>query len=130
MFRCLDVKTGDVVWETTGFEGDLADLQPDPVTQEIFDRKQKKVVPWPFYGRASKIQVGDKFIVLGERGTLSLVKRNAKKFEELARTSYKEVGYPAWAAPVLSRKRLYLRSESHIICLDLAPPKSEKKKGE
>jgi outer membrane protein assembly factor BamB len=130
MFRCLDVKTGDVVWETTGFEGDLADLQPDPQTGKIFDRKQKKVVPWPFYGRASKIQVGDKFIVLGERGTLSLVKQNPKKFEELARTSYKEIGYPAWAAPVLSRKRLYLRSEDHVICLDLALEDAGKKKSE
>ena len=27
---------------------------------------------------------------------------------------------PAWAAPVLSSKRLYLRDEDHLVCLNLA----------
>ena len=28
--------------------------------------------------------------------------------------------YPCWAAPVLSRRRLYLRSEDRLVCLNLA----------
>ena len=61
--------------------------------------------------------------MLGERGTLALVKINPEKFEEISRTSFPEIHYPAWAAPVLSRGRLYLRSEDHLLCLDLAKPK-------
>lgn len=118
-FRCLDLKTGKVLWRTSGFEGSIEDLAQDPTTGAIIDKKTKKPIPWPFYGRASKIQVGDQFIVLGERGTLAQVKVNPKKFEEISRASYKQISWPAWAAPVLSRKRLYLRDENSLICLDL-----------
>jgi outer membrane protein assembly factor BamB len=31
-----------------------------------------------------------------------------------------QLHYPCWAAPVLSRQKLYLRSEDHLICFDLA----------
>lgn len=120
MFRCLDLKTGRIRWETSGFDGELRDLAQNPQTGEIVDRKTGKVVPWPFFGRGSKIRVDDKFIALGERGTLSLVKINPERFEEISRTSYKQIGYPAWTAPVLSRKRLYLRDEDSLLCVDLA----------
>lgn len=119
-FRCVDAKTGRVVWTTSGYEGSVENLGQNPMTGEIVDKKSGKVIPWPFFGRGSKIRVGDKFIVLGERGTLSLVKVNPKKFEEIARTSYKQLSWPVWAAPVLSRKRLYLRDEDSLICLDVA----------
>ncbi|MBT4867995.1 MAG: PQQ-binding-like beta-propeller repeat protein [Planctomycetaceae bacterium] len=125
-FRCIDLKTGKVEWETTGYEGELGGLSQDPRTGEIVDTKTGESIPWPFYGRGSKIQIGDRFIVLGERGTLALVKINAKKFEELARTSFKQIGYPAWTAPVLSRKRMFLRSEKTLICLDLKPDATAK----
>ena len=126
-FRCIDLKTGTVQWETTGYEGELGSLSQDPRTGEIIDATTGDTIPWPFYGRGSKIQIGDRFIVLGERGTLALVKINPKKFEELARTSFKQIGYPAWTAPVLSRKRMFLRSEKTLICLDLKPDETAKK---
>lgn len=119
-FRCLELATGDVVWKTSGFDGELSQLTQDRQTGEIRNKETGQLVPFPFFGRGSKIQVGDRFIVLGERGTLALVKVNSKKFEEISRTSYKSINYPAWAAPVLSRKRLYLRSERSLLCLDLA----------
>jgi outer membrane protein assembly factor BamB len=126
-FRCIDLKTGTVQWETTGYEGELGNLSQDPRTGEIIDTKTGATIPWPFYGRGSKIQIGDRFIVLGERGTLALVKVNPKKFEELARASFKQIRYPAWTAPVLSRKRMFLRSEKTLICLDLKPDETAKK---
>jgi outer membrane protein assembly factor BamB len=119
-FRCVDAKTGRVVWTTSGFEGTIDDLSQNPMTGEIVDKKTGKVIPWPFFGRGSKIRVGDRFIVLGERGTLSLAKVTPKKFEEISRTSFKQISWPSWAAPVLSRKRLYLRDENSLICLDVA----------
>jgi len=119
--RCLELETGKVMWQTSGYEGDVNHLRQNPATGQVIDAETKKEVPWPFFGRGSKIRVGDRFIVLGERGTLALLKINPREFEELARTSYPQIRYPAWAAPVLSRKRLYLRSETSLLCLDLAP---------
>ena len=118
-FRSLDIKTGKVLWTTSGFEGSIDSLSQDPTTGEIVDKKTKKPIPWPFYGRASKIVADGNFIVLGERGTLALVKVNPKKFEEISRCQFKQISWPAWTAPVLSRKRLYLRDENSLICLDL-----------
>jgi hypothetical protein len=120
--RCLSAATGKIVWKTTGYSGSLRDLEQDPMTGDIREKSTGKAIPFPFYGRGSKILVDGKFIVLGERGTLALVKASPEKFEEISRTSYPEIRYPAWAAPVLSRKRLYLRDERNLICLDLAPP--------
>jgi len=122
MFQCRDIATGDLVWETNGFPGDLSTLKQDPTTGKILDRETGKPVPFPFYGRGSKIIADGKFIVLAERGTLALVTIDAEKFEEISRTSFPEIHYPAWAAPVLSHGRLYLRSEDHLLCLDLAKP--------
>jgi outer membrane protein assembly factor BamB len=120
MFQCRELKTGDVAWETTGYSGEIANLRQDPKTGKIIDRQTGEAIPWPFFGRGSMILADGKFIVLGERGTLALVKINPEQFEEISRTSYSEIHYPAWAAPVLSRGRLSLRSEDHVVCLDLA----------
>ena len=65
-----------------------------------------------------------KFIVMGERGGLmSLMWPNAEKRDEIARCRAPKLGYPTWAAPVISRGRLYLRSQEQMICLDLRRPK-------
>ncbi len=120
-FRCINLKTGDVEWSTTGFEGDVSDLTQDPMTGELKDKKTGDLVPWPYFGRGSKIQIGDRFLILGERGTLALAKINPKKYEELGRTSYKQIKNPAWTAPVLSRGLVYLRCEDAMICLDARP---------
>lgn len=122
MFQCRELSTGDLAWETNGFNGNVADLRQDPKTGKLFNRQTGEPEHWPFYGRGSKILADGKFIVLGERGTLALVKIDPENFEEISRTSFPEIHYPAWAAPVLSRGRLYLRSEDHLLCLDLAKP--------
>ncbi|MEX0702496.1 MAG: PQQ-binding-like beta-propeller repeat protein [Planctomycetales bacterium] len=116
--RCLNAKTGEVEWRANGYDGDPAQLKLDPQTGRVVDANGD-AIPFPFYGRGSKIRVEDKFIVLGERGTLALVKVNPEKWEELSRASYQEIGYPAWTAPVLSRGRLYLRDEDSLVCLEL-----------
>lgn len=118
--QCLDAKTGRLMWETNGFDGEIGDLAQDPRTGRMLDRRTGRPIPWPFFGRGSKIQVEDKFIVLGERGTLALVKIDPEKFEEIERTADDEIGFPSWTAPVLGRKRLYLRDEDSLLCLDVA----------
>ena len=116
--RCLDLKTGEVKWTSNGFDGDLADVLQNRVTGKLTHAKTGE--PVYFYGRGSKIKVEDKFIVFGERGLLTLVKINPEKYEEISRATYKQIHYPSWPAPVLSRKRLYLRCEDMLLCLDLA----------
>lgn len=119
------MKTGKLQWQTQ--EGDQDDA-PDP--KDGRGRNAPK-----YYGRGSAILADKKFIVLGERGVLALVDANPRAFREISRVEYPEAGYPSWAAPVLSRQRLYLSvaremddplgrktHEYHLLCLDLAKP--------
>ena len=53
----------------------------------------------------------------------SIAKQLSLEGEKISRTSLKQIHYPAWTAPVLSRKRLFLRSENALVCLDMQPPK-------
>ncbi|MEW6305147.1 MAG: PQQ-binding-like beta-propeller repeat protein [Verrucomicrobiota bacterium] len=104
-FRCVELKSGRLMWNrdenwTHGLRG----TQPG------------------VYGRGSAIMADDKLIVLGEGGLLGLFKVNPQKAEEISRHQVPQLGYPCWAAPILANKKLYLRSESHLICLDLTKP--------
>jgi len=118
--RCVRVSDGEVMWQTTGFSGNTRELMRDRETGKIVNTVTNKPVPFPYYGRGSLIQVNDRFVVLGERGTLAVVHVNSKEFKEDCRTSFDEIHYPAWAAPVLSEARLYLRSEDWLLCLDVS----------
>ncbi len=115
--RCIDAKTGDVLWKTSGH--DHPENLAQTATGLIIDKETEKVVPWPFYGRGSKILADGKFIVLGERGTLALVKATTESWQEVSRYSAPRMKYPCWTAPVLSRGLLYLRCEDALICIDL-----------
>ena len=61
-------------------------------------------------------------IALGEGGLLGLFKVNPKQAEEISRWQAPSLHFPCWAAPVLSRKKLYLRSEDRLVCVNLAKP--------
>ena len=119
--KCLDARTGDVVWETTGFDR-VNDLTQGP-NGEIVDQQTGTTIPWPLYGRGSKILADGRFIVLAERGTLALVEANAQEWREISRCAAPRMHYPSWTAPVLSRGRLFLRCEDALICLDLQAPR-------
>lgn len=117
--QCVEAKTGKLVWETTGYEGDLEDLALDQKTRKITSKTSGKPVPWPMFGRGSKIRVGDQFLVLGERGTLALLNVSSKKFSELSRFEVPTMRAPCWTAPVLANGQLYLRCEQSLIRIDL-----------
>jgi outer membrane protein assembly factor BamB len=122
MLQCVDVESGERIWETSGFGGAAGDLEQDPLTGRIKDAKTGKFIPWPFYGRGSATLADGKFFILGERGTLALAKLSRSGWKEISRTTYPKLKYPMWAAPVLSHGRLYLRSEDWLICLNVAKP--------
>ncbi|QDT92005.1 Outer membrane protein assembly factor BamB [Gimesia algae] len=125
--RCVRLSDGKVMWETDGAAPVVDKIKRNALTGQFLWIDSGKTAPWPLYGRGSAILVDNKFIVLGEKGTLAIVKIDPKEFHEVCRTSFPQINYPAWAAPVLAHKKLYLRSESHLICLDFAKQQSEKK---
>ena len=118
--RCVKLSDGKVMWETDGTSPVADKVKQNQITGKFQWIDTGKPAPWPSYGRGSAILADNKFIVLGERGTLAIVKVDPEKFSEVCRTSFPQITYPAWAAPVLAHKKLYLRSESHLICLDFA----------
>jgi hypothetical protein len=102
-FRCVELKTGTLVWDRD--ESWPTHSSPTPSV----------------YGRGSAIMADRKLIVLGEGGLLGLFKVNPKAPDEICRFQVPQLHYPCWAAPILSRKRLYLRSEDRLISFNLAP---------
>ncbi len=101
-FRCVEFKTGRLMW-------DRDESWP------LHGRETPSV-----YGRGSAIMADGRLIVLGEGGLLGLFNLNPRQPEEICRWQVPQLHHPCWAAPVLSQKRLYLRSEDHLVCLDVA----------
>ena len=103
-FRCVELLTGKMKWERD--ESWRTRSTPQPTV----------------FGRASAILADGRLIVLGEGGLLGLFRPNSERVEELARWQVPSLRFPCWAGPVLAQGRLYLRSESRLICLDLRSP--------
>jgi outer membrane protein assembly factor BamB len=106
--RCIEWKTGDIQWS----EPDLT--------------------------RASLTYVDGHFLVLGEVGTLLLVKANPEKYELVSKmnlvpqpaglagegSTALESGFdPFWAAPVVSHGLVYIRGRGKLRCMELIPRK-------
>jgi outer membrane protein assembly factor BamB len=100
-FRCIELRTGKLMWDRDESWAPHSMKQP------------------PVYGRGSAILADGQLLVLGEGGLLGLFKVNPNKPEELSRWQVPQIRYPCWAAPVLSHRRLYLRSEDQLLCLDV-----------
>jgi outer membrane protein assembly factor BamB len=105
-FRSVDFLTGKLNWSRTerwaGHPPPGSRAQPD------------------VYGRGSAILADGKLIVLGEGGKLGLFELNPTKAVEISSFQVPSLHFPCWAGPVLSRKRLYLRSEDRLVCYDLS----------
>jgi outer membrane protein assembly factor BamB len=105
-FRCVEFKTGKLMWSRD--EQWAGHPPPGSAAQPAA------------FGRGSAILADEKLIVLGEGGLLGLFKPNPKQPEELSRWQVPSLHFPCWAAPVLANKKLYLRSEDRLVCLDWA----------
>jgi outer membrane protein assembly factor BamB len=100
-FRCVEYQTGKVLWER---DERWAGHQPTS----------------PTFGRASTVFADGKLYALGEAGLIGIFKPNPAKCEEVARWQAPALHYPCWAAPVLSDRRMYLRSEDRLVCVEVA----------
>jgi outer membrane protein assembly factor BamB len=102
-FRCVEYQTGKIMWDRDERWGGRGVEQT--------------------YGRGSAVMADGKLIVLGETGILGLFRVNPERPEELARYLVPEMKYPCWTAPVLSDKKVYLRSDNKLICFDFGRQK-------
>ena len=101
-FRCVELASGKLMWDR----------------DESWPLHSGYATPQPnVYGRGSAIMAEGKLIVLGEGGLLGLFRVNPQKPEEISRWQVPQLRFPCWAGPVLSRRKLYLRSEDHLVCL-------------
>ena len=97
--RCVELKTGKVVW------GQRVDE------------------------RASLLWVNDHFIFLGEYGRLMLLKCTPEKMEILSEAVPRDengrqfIEYPAWSTPALSNGLLYVRGKDRLVCFALTAQK-------
>ena len=95
--RCIEWSTGEVKWSEPGLT------------------------------RCSLLYVDDYFVVVGEGGTVHIVRANPERFERVLEFSPRNengqslLPYPAWAAPVLAHGLLYARGKDRLVCLDLIP---------
>lgn len=106
-FRCVSWDNGSLHWDR--FEG-----WPNAAHSKL--RPGEK--PPDFYGRGSLLLADGLLVALGECGRLGLFRPSREKPEELGAWQVPGLQYPCWAGPVLSNKRLFLRDESLLLCLD------------
>lgn len=101
-FRCVELKTGKLMWSRDE-------------SWPAHSAKQPGV-----FGRGSAILADGKLIALGEGGRLGMFRPNPKQAEEICAWQVPQLKYPSWAGPVLADRKLFLRSENHLVCVDLA----------
>ena len=108
IFRCVEFATGKVNWE-----------RRESWPNASHSKLRAGEAPPNVFGRGSTIFADGKLIALGEAGLLGLFKPNTEKPEEISRWQVPGLVYPCWGGPILADRRLYLRSENKLICLDL-----------
>ncbi len=99
-FRCLSLKTGELIW------------------------KNRVLV-----GLGNAIYIDGHFIVTAEHGKLMLIKATPEKFELVTeyKAPNEEFAHrvrfsnPVWAAPVVSHGLLYIRDADNLFCFELKP---------
>jgi outer membrane protein assembly factor BamB len=104
--RCFDIPSGEILWTT-----------PKP----LGDRKVNS-------GTVFLVRAGttDKFWMFAESGGLIIGQLTPKGFTELSRMHVIEATNNAfgravvWCAPAFAHKRMYVRNDKELVCVDLA----------
>lgn len=102
--RCLDLKTGDRVWESL------------------------EAVPKARWANIHIVRHEDKVWMFNERGELIICTLSPEGFHEISRTKIIEPtegqlgqrGGVCWAHPAFAYKRIYARNDRELVCIDLA----------
>ena len=115
--HCVRLADGELRWTATGREA-TGDVRFDRAARGFVNTDGDRV-PWPDFGRGSMILADGRFWILGERGTLFLSRPDAGGYVDLGRADVGGIEHPAWTAPVLAGRRLFLRDEDSLVCLDV-----------
>ncbi len=108
--RCLEAQTGNRVWE---------DLKATGSTGNIRSRTDR-------WANAFLIKHEDRFFLANEKGDLIIARLSPKGYEEISRAHLIEPTDPmagrnvVWSHPAFANKRVYMRNDKEIICVDLA----------
>lgn len=103
-FRCLELLTGDRIWES------------------------QKPVPKDRWSNVHMVRHEDKIWMFNERGELIISKLSPKGFHEISRAKIIEPtegqlsqrGGVCWSHPAFANGRIYARNDREIICIDLS----------
>ncbi len=106
-FRCVELKTGNRVWESTV-----------PVTGKEEDNKGS--------GTTFVVKQGKQFFLFSETGHLIIANLTPKGYKEISRAKVIEPSNAAfgrdvvWSHPAFANRRIYIRNDKEIICVDVA----------
>jgi len=89
ILKCMDFRTGEIIWEQEGFD------------------------------KGSLVLVNDHLIVYGANGILALVEANPKEYVEKGRIEFSKQGHSCWSVPVVANGRLYVRDLERLVCFDV-----------
>jgi outer membrane protein assembly factor BamB len=104
VFRCLDAKTGDRVWEN------------------------KTLTNQARWATLHMVQNGDKTWIFNERGELIIGKLSPKGFEEISRAKLikptrgqlNQRGGVCWSHPAFAGRHVFARNDVELVCASLA----------
>ncbi|HEY1065516.1 MAG TPA: dehydrogenase, partial [Pirellulales bacterium] len=102
--RCLDAKTGDRIWE------------------------DQTATPKARWSNIHFVRNGDKIWMFNERGELLITQLSPERFTEISRTKIiepttaqlRQRGGVCWAHPAFANKRVYIRNDEKILCVDVS----------
>lgn len=102
--RCLDIKTGDRVWEN------------------------QTLVPRARSASVHMTRQGDRIWAFNERGELVIGKLTAKGFEEASRAAlikpttgqFNQRGGVVWSPPAFAYRSVFVRNDEELVCASLA----------
>lgn len=103
-FRCVNLKTGDRVWES-------------------FEPTSGRSARW---GSAFLVKNGDRFVLFSEQGDLILADLSPKGYREISRAHLVDPTGPAqrrdvvWVHPAFAHKNVYVRNDKELVSVSLA----------
>jgi outer membrane protein assembly factor BamB len=106
-FRCLDLKTGERVWET----------------MEVTKEKAR-------WASGLIVRQGDRYFINNDRGELIIAKLSPKGYQEISRTQLikpttnsgnrRELGAVNWSHPAYADRCVFARNDDEIVSVSLA----------
>ncbi len=102
--RCIDLKTGERKWQTT--EPAVGERPTNP-------------------GTAFIVKSGDRFLIAGETGELTIARMTPEKYEKICSAKILEPTHDSfdhkalWSCPAYANGCMYWRNDNELVCVSL-----------